>query len=258
MVLNNFSQRKNNKSKSLLGFCSIMGGSTEELQNIQKAINRVLKHFDDINQLTLTLGQTTITIWGRDKLTDCFQLLPNGNILFVIGSPVGNYSWQDLREIFDDKDTNGGIEIPCEGRAIFLQINPLSDTWTIWNDWIGSIPVFHANTNQGRIASTLEPTIVEVCGFNSDDIHPLGFLALLIWGHYFSDWTLFKDMKVIPPDGKATWDHFGFRFNQSFTVKPSEERWQAGWDDLIDEMHYISKSAISKSLNLACAKPRYP
>ena len=100
----------------------------------------------------------------------------------------------------------------------------------------------------GRVASTLEPIVVAAAQFTSSDIFLPALLSLLINGHYLSNWTLYKDMMVVPPDCIAEWNEQDFRFEQKLTVIPSKERWEYGWDDLVDEMYEFSRRAISDVL----------
>jgi hypothetical protein len=118
----------------------------------------------------------------------------------------------------------------------------------MWNDWLGSIPVFHAQIGQRRIASTLEPVTVAAAGYTPDDFFLPGMVSLLMNGHFISDWTLYKGMKVVPPDSISDWDENGFRTWQVWTVAPSQTRLEAGWDDLVDEMHELSHNAIAEVL----------
>jgi hypothetical protein len=55
-------------------------------------------------------------------------------------------------------------------------------------------------------------------------------------------------MKALPPDSLAEWDEKGFRVNPLWTVEPSQSRWEAGWDDLVDEMHELSQKAVADTL----------
>ncbi|MFC1997864.1 asparagine synthase-related protein, partial [Chloroflexota bacterium] len=167
----------------------------------------------------------------------------------LIGSPVGDYSWQEIYEKVQNSSTTQCCELPWEGRFILLKIDPAGDIWTIWNDWMGSIPIFHSQLPSGRIASTLEPVVVSTSDSTKENIYLPSLLALLLWGHYFSDWTLFKNIKVVPPDCQATWKGQVFQYEQYFTVTPSNDRMEAGWDDLIDEMYELSKQAITEALN---------
>jgi hypothetical protein len=55
-------------------------------------------------------------------------------------------------------------------------------------------------------------------------------------------------MKTVPPDSIAVWDANGYHTKQVWAVQPSQDRWEAGWDDLVDEMHELSHNAIAEVL----------
>jgi hypothetical protein len=235
---------------SAIGFTAILRGSPTQTKNSQAALARALSHFgDEINHTVLEIGNTQLILWGRGQLDNCTYTLSDGNVLALIGSPVGDFYWGDIAERLLRASAQHPFVLPWDGRVILLKIDPTGDVWTLWNDWIGSIPVFYAQTPSGQIASTLEPAVVDALDFAKDDIFLPALLALLIWGHYFDDWTLFKDLKVIPPDSQVTWENGKFHFTQDMTVTPSDDRMEAGWDDLIDEMYALSKQAIAQVLS---------
>ena len=248
MIPKHDSHTVSQNTNSAIGFATILNGTAETIAQCQESVRRALVHFDDIDQLLLNVGQTTLIIWGRNSLDNCIYRLEDGSFFVLIGSPQGNHSWRFIEEKISALPEGSDFALPWEGRTILLKINPNGNIWTIWNDWIGSIPVFYTTVATTRIASTLEPILIDACGYRSDDIHPIGLLTLLLWGHYISNWTLFKCMKVIPPDSESTWDETGFRYKQKFSVKPSDERWQVGWDDLMEEMYQFSRAAIAKAL----------
>ena len=231
-----------------IGFTAIYNGAPDELAKSQQALQRVLTHFRDLTYRSLEIGPTKITVWGRGNLEDCCHLLPDGSTLILIGSPTGRFTWDVVAEQLLHASRAKPFVLPWDGRVILLRIDSLGNTWTLWNDWVGSIPVFHGRRAQTRIASTLEPAVVEALDVSEQDIFLPGLLALLIWGHYFSDWTLFRNMKVVPPDCEACWEQDTFQTCPRDSVQPSEQRWNAGWDELLDEMYALSKNAISSAL----------
>ena len=73
--------------------------------------------------------------------------------------------WDDVQEKLLSYD----FELPWEGRVILLRISSGGKRWTMWNDWLGSIPVFYAEIESGRIASTLEPVTVAAADYTPDN-----------------------------------------------------------------------------------------
>ena len=151
-------------------------------------------------------------------LPEHFYQLPDESYLVLIGSPVGDFSWQEIKNSLSLIADENLFSLPWEGRVILLRLSSDGIVWKLWNDWVGSIPVFHAKTNFGRIASTLEPVIVKIADTTSDRVYLPGLISLLLWGHYFHDWTLYPNIKVVPPDCFATWEDSKFIFNQYFKV----------------------------------------
>ena len=233
---------------SAVGFTAIFRGETKNIEAAKAAQRRALAHFDELDLLTISLGETEIWLWGRGELAECLHTLPDGSLLALVGSPLGEVSWTTIQASLTISSRPSDFELPWDGRVILLRISPDGERWTLWNDWLGSIPVFHTVLAQGRIASTLEPAVVAAAGYTSDDVFLPSLISLLIHGNFLSDWTLFKEMKVAPPDCVAEWDGPAFRWKQYLTVKPTDERWEEGWDELVDEMHELSRQAIAKVL----------
>ena len=232
-----------------IGFTALLDAAPAQIARSQAALDRALAHFPDIEQKTLEIGRTRLTLWGRKNLENCHHQMADGSTLALIGSPLGESSWDTVANSVQEASGTHPFTLPWDGRVVLLHINPAGDSWTLWNDWVGSIPVYRAQlTGQQRMLSTLEPVAVETAGCSPDDISLPSVLALMIWGHYFSDWTLFENIRVVPADSEITWDESGFRYARQWSVPPNTERWESGWDDLIDEMHAFSKNAIAAAL----------
>jgi hypothetical protein len=230
---------------SLVGFTALLGLAENSLAAAITAQRRALSHFKHLDQLSIKLGESRLEVWGHKELSDCVHFLPDGAVLALIGSPHNHVPWREVQEKLAQAGRSEAFELPWDGRVILLKISADGKHWTMWNDWLGSIPIFHAHINQGRIASTLEPVVVAAAKFTADDFFLPGLISLLINGHYLADWTLFKDMRVVPPDCVAEWGDNGFHPKQLWTVKPSRERWETGWDELVIEMYELSRQAIA-------------
>ena len=227
-----------------IGFTAIHQGSPQEIAKSQAALQRALDYFDDLVQKTFDIGQTHLVVWGRGDLDQCCHFLPDASLLILIGSPSGIFTWKTISEKILNASSTEPFILSWEGRVILLRIDPTGNIWTLWNDWLGSIPVFHAETHSGWIASTLEPAVVDVLDVGEGEFFLPGLLGLLIWGHYFSDWTLFKSIKIIPPDCEAHWYPDGFQITFRFSVVPTDERWVSGRDEIMEEMYVLSRNAI--------------
>ncbi|MCK6538959.1 MAG: asparagine synthase-related protein [Anaerolineales bacterium] len=229
---------------SIVGFTLFNDLKEVAVKRLLAAQERALSFFKDLERKSLALGETSLEVWGHREISERIHPMSDGSLLVLIGSPHGSVKWEEAREaLHSDK-----FELPWDGRVILLRISADGRRWTMWNDWLGSIPVFHAEPGSGRIASTLEPVVVASAGYTPDDFFLPSVVSLLINGHYLGDWTLYKNMKTIPPDSLMEWDEKGFRTKKLWTVEPSQSRWEAGWDDLVDEMHELSRRAVADAL----------
>jgi hypothetical protein len=210
--------------------------------------NRALSRFGHLERISIPIDCSTLHLWGHAPLSDRVHTMPDGSILALIGSPHNEVAWHTVQECLLKIDHPQDFVLPWEGRVILLQVSADGKRWTLWNDWLGSIPTYYSQIGSGRIASTIEPVTVAAAGCSPDDFFLPGLVSLLINGYPLADWTLYKNMKSLPPDSATVWDEKGFRTKQLWTVQASEERWEAGWDDLVDEMHAISHKAIADIL----------
>lgn len=249
MKINQKTSNPSNKPHPAIGFTAIYSGTDQDHSKSLTALQRALAHFDDLAYQSIKIGNTHLTIWGRGDLKNCIYPLSDGSLLILIGSPSGNFTWEDISNQVLAESTSQPLILPWEGRVILLRINEQGESWSIWNDWIGSIPVFHTQLPSSRIASTLEPVVVDVANYGSEDIFLPGLLALMMWGHYLGNWSLFKNMEVIPPDCKGIWEDSNFSYTQYHSVELTDKRWEYGWSELIDEMHELFHKAIASSLD---------
>lgn len=233
---------------SIVGFSLIYRLPAQKKVAALEGQNRVLDSFKHLQKHSIKLGETQLDLWGHGNLNDRIHSLPDGSRLALIGSPIGKTTFTDAAiDILQDESK---FQLPWDGRVILLKISADGKSWTLWNDWLGSIPVFYADVENGRLASTLEPVTVAGAGFTSNDFFLPGLVSLLINGHPLSHWTLYKGMSAIPADSICTWDERGFEAKRLWTVEPSQSRWETGWDDLVDEMYAVSRQAIAEALSM--------
>lgn len=232
----------------ILGFTISRGLPPNNLTRAFEAEDRALSYFPHLERNSLEIGETTLHIWGRDTISNCAHTMPDGSTLALIGSPHHSVSWGAVQEKLLKVERDEDFIPPWEGRVLLLRVNADGDSWTIWNDWLGSMPVYHMESSHSRIASTLEPVTVASANLTPDDFFLPGLASLLLNGHFISDWTLYKNVKSIPPDSMTTWNERGYRASRLWSVQPSQERWNSLWDDLVDEMHVLSQKAIAEIL----------
>ena len=239
---------RDNELGAIVGFTIHQNLSFERKNSQLKAQAQALSYFEWLDKKSLTVGETCLEVWGRKEVTDRLHIMPDGVVVALIGSPHNEISWQAVETDWLNISRPEDFRLPWEGRVILLRISADGKEWTMWNDWLGSIPVFHAQIENGCIASTLEPATVAAARYTPDDFFMPALVSLLINGHLISDWALYKGMKTLPADSVSEWNENGFRANQFRTVQPSQDRWETNWDDLIDEMYELSHRAIADVL----------
>lgn len=234
---------------SIVGFSLFRGLEPLAAEKLLASQGKALSFFDHFERKSIPLGLTRLEVWGHGDISERIHAMPDRSLLVLIGSPHGDVEWTKVQESLLRNERAGKFSPPWDGRVVLLRVSADGRRWTMWNDWLGSIPVFHAEIGGGRVASTLEPVVVASAGYTADDFFLSGLVSLLINGHYLSDWTLYKGMKVIPPDSRIDWDDNGFRAKTLWSVEPSQSRWEAGWNDLVDEMHELSRQAVIQALS---------
>ncbi len=233
----------------IVGFTIHHGLSIAAANRHDRALRKALSHFPWLRKMEYTIGQSRLQVWGHGDIDDCVHTTADGDLLALIGSPRHDVPWEDVETSLSELSGNSdSFVLPWEGRAILIRIGAQDDRWVMWNDWVGSIPVFHASVDQGRVASTLEPVVVAAAGYTPNDFSMAGMLALLLVGHFVNTITLFEGMETVPPDSVAEWTNSAYRTTPLRTVKPSDERWGADWEDLIEEMHAMAQRAIGSLL----------
>jgi hypothetical protein len=233
---------------SIVGFTIFLELNPDATARTIAAENRALTRFTHLEKLVLSIGSATLHLWGHSKLSDRIHNMPDGSTLALIGSPQGEVTWQDVQDRLLRPVRPEDFVLPWEGRVILLRISADGKHWTLWNDWLGSITTYYADISNGRIASTLEPVTVAAMGATTNDIFLPGLVSLLLDGYFQTDWTLYKNIKNVPPDSLTIWDEKGFRTQKLWTVKSSQDRWEASWDDLVDEMHALVQKATYEIL----------
>jgi hypothetical protein len=236
----------------IIGFTASLGLDPARAAAADAAAERALRHFPWLTRRTLTAGPTRVEVWGHGSLDDSIHALPDGSLAVRAGWPVGSASWDAVADTLARPDAAERFTLPWEGRVLLLKAGA-DGAWTLWNDWNGSIPLFHASVGDARVASTLEPVVVAAAGYGPGDFHFAALVSLLLNGHYIGDWTLYREMKIVVADSVAEWADRGFASRRLWSVAPSEIRWDRGWAELADEMYEVMRAAIVGTLRAAPA-----
>jgi hypothetical protein len=235
---------------SIVGFAVSNRLAPERVDAALSAQRRVVGYFPHLRTLSLAIGASRLELWGHGDVSSRVTRLDDGSVLALVGSPHGRVSWSDLPAVATARlGYEDDLELPWEGRVVLLRVSADGAAWTMWNDWVGSIPVFHAKVGPGRVASTLEPVVVSAARFSAGDISLPGLIAMFINGHYLGDWTLFAGMKVAPPDSVSEWGDGGFRTRRVWAVRPSDDLAEEPWTNLVDRMFELSREAICSAVD---------
>jgi len=230
----------------IIGFSAAYRLDADRAAAAGEALGRALAHFPWLIRRRLNVGETALEIWGHDDLDGSMHTLPDGSVLVRAGRPEQDPGWNGIAGVMSHPADQ--FQLPWEGRILLLKISSDGRSWTIWNDWNGSIPLYHAAIGEGRIAGTLEPVVVAAGDYSEDDFHIPALLSLLLNGHFVGDWTLFRPMRVLRPDSAGEWDERGFRTTRLWSVTPSDTRWDRGWDELAEEMYEHMRRPIARAL----------
>ncbi len=231
---------------SITGFTLYSDLAFEEENRAISSGNRALQHFAHLEKLRVAIGSTTLHVWGHSKVSDRIHRMPDGTVLALVGSVHNEVPWMNVQESLLKAHHPQDFVLPWDGRVILLRVSADGACWTLWNDWMGSIPSYYAKFRKGRIATTIEPVAVAATDDTlAHDVFLPGLVSLLLNGYFISDWTLYKNIKTIPPDSMAQWDKKGFRSQMLLTVQPSQARWETSWNNLVDEMHELFYRAIA-------------
>ena len=233
---------------SIVGFTIHQNLPPEQAKQAKAAEERAIARFTHLQTMSLALGTTTLRLWGHREIPDRIHSMPDGSTLALIGSPHNPVDWQGAQETLLKLERPEQFVLPWEGRIVLLQVSADGSRWQIWNDWLGSIPVFYSQLQSGRILSTLEPVTVAAAECTRADFFLPGLVSLLVNGYGLWDWTVFNTVKTLLPDRFTEWNDTGMASKALWTVLPTQDRWESSWDDLVDEMYALSREAIRTAL----------
>jgi hypothetical protein len=233
---------------SIVGFTVSISLDAATRERRDRAQSAALAYFPWLSVRRYEVGAAELSVWGHGSPAERVVELEDGGLFVVAGGPVGEFSPVAVREQLSRAKAPEDFRLPWDGRVTALLLSADGRQWAAWNDWTGSIPVFHSKAGAGRLASTLEPVVVAAGNHTPADFHAPALLSLLVNGHFLGDWTLFRHMKVMPPDTAAVWDGEDFRWTRLWSIRPTEARWQAGWDELVDEMGHLFRRELAAGL----------
>ena len=215
---------------------------------LEKAQTAALRHFPWLDLASYGHGATTIYYWSHHPPGASSYVHRDGSLFVLVGSPSNSVDWDTALK---DLDTGAmtSFEPPWQGRFALARISPDGLQWTLWNDWAGSIPVYHASVKGVPVASSLEPPVVAAAALTANEFSRRGMVEMLAHGHFLGTDTLFTKMQTLPPDSVSRWSGGEFADSKAlWTVEPSDSRWARGWDELADEMHDHTVKVVGDAL----------
>lgn len=126
--------------------------ATDATKNAISACDRALRHYLWLKRKTLTYGAAQLELWSHHNPAESIYMDRFGNLFVLVSSPMNVVSWAKAIEQ-PAKQGDDALELPWEGRCILIRISPDGKDWTMWNDWCGSIPVFHTSMKGVPVAS---------------------------------------------------------------------------------------------------------
>ena len=109
--------------------------------------------------------------------------------------------------------------------------------------------MFHAPLRHGGIVSSIEPIVVEAAGLSSGELLARGIVEMLVHGHFLGTDTLYGKMHTLSADSVSSWESGRFAGSKRlWTVEPSDNRWDRGPDELVEEMYHETCRAVSSAL----------
>ena len=75
----------------ILGFTISRGVSPNNVAAAFEAEDRALSCFQHLERSSLEIGGTTLHLWGRDSISNCLHILPDGSTLALIGAIVAEF-----------------------------------------------------------------------------------------------------------------------------------------------------------------------
>ncbi len=231
--------------RGAVGFLLLHGAPAEVRTRVVDALDSLLQYFPWLHWGSFRLGSLEVILWSHRSVTESVTLLPNQEGLFLVGSsPI-----VVAPALFWPGVVKDNFQLPWNGRTVLLKVAPSGDDWNIWTDWCGSIPVYHSTDDGPTVVSSLEPLVVKAKAWGKDDLSPRGVAEILRFGHFVGTHTTFRNLRNLAPDSRSIWcrgRHQGTRSCQ--TVRPSDKRLSASFDDLVEELAATTRAAIWEGL----------
>lgn len=247
--MNEYFDPGNWSPKAAVGFSIVSDISSSEKKKWEDAHFAALSMFPWMKSIELQQGRTTIKLWGHFDPNQSIFRTKSGDILMLIGSPWGDFTWE---EIINQMKMHGEEKfvLPWEGRCALILVDVKGKAWRVWNDWVASFPIYYAAWEERGIASCLEDVVVRVAGLDTNRFLKRGLVELLLLGHFLGTDTLYEQMKVIQPDSFSRFDEGRMIVsNKIWSVQPNPPEHPIPVKELILSLHDLTVKSIRNALS---------
>jgi hypothetical protein len=237
--------------RPLVGFSIARGLSTYQLQRWDKAHEAVFTLFPHLHHSELTIGASVLCVWSHFDPNISITKTQGGDVLILAGSPLNNCDSRQLESLLCNPPVfANSTRLPLEGRVLVARISTDGKEWQLWNDWVGSIPVFLSKLDTVELISTLEP--VALCGtdLSSSHLNRRGLVELLLLGQFIGSDTLYKPMTTLEPDSHLLWK-MGEVSQRVYLQSIKSERLDSSIKNslIAEKLYEITRQVVIQSLN---------
>lgn len=237
-------------NKHATGALGFIIGNKAIIESKRNKIDIIFGLLPSYDKKFFEFGNIRVEFWCRDKNTNSTFIDKKNNFYLLVGSPMNSVIWEEVINQLD-KQSDQSFLLPWEGRCLLLRVNPDGKDWTIWNDWCGSIPVYHTLINKTSFLSSLEPIVAETANLNSNSFSKRGIVELLLFGHFIGTDTLYNNLSTIQPDSVSFWKNnkfYGYKALKS--VVPTDVNWDKNINQLTKELYEKTFEAVGSAITM--------
>lgn len=222
-------------------FCDVDRGP-----NLTETEARILGAFPWLRTSVLREPGRRVVVWGHGEFARFVHEAPDG-ALWILSNANAAPTWSSIVDSYatDPSSTSRAARL----QGIFVLVRMDRDAVQLWTDWTGASKVFTWALSHTYGAVTLEPLAVAAAGAGESDIASASLFALMRYGSYLGTSTLYRSIRVVAPDshcriarGQAT------KTEHIQSIRPSDSRWTAGWDDVVEEWKALLQQTFADAL----------
>ena len=215
----------------------------------ESAHSRMLEHFPWLKRGAVKQGDAELVLCSHAETAESVFVSPAQDLFVLVGSPMNRVAWDTALRLLKHQG-DASFVLPWEGRCVLVRVSADGRNWTVWNDWCGSIPMYHAVSGQAAVLSSAEPVAVAAAGYGPGDFSERGIVESLLHGHFMGQSTLHDGMTVLPPDSVSHMsDGRACRSSRLWTVRPTDDRWGMGREEILSGLREHLEQAVVSGLS---------